>query len=163
MMGLYKRVYSFFIKTSIIRLILIAVLIVLLKDYLVNLLLITESTGTEELESLKDNPVLFFLIAIIIGPIVETIIYQAVPINLIQFLLRKVRLVIPLLPILVSAIIFGISHNYNTTYLINAFISGIIYAWYYTVVQSRKESAMVVVFAIHSLKNLFVFIYDFLL
>lgn len=159
---LYKNIHNFFSSTSIVRFIIIAVLIVLTKDYIVNTLLVDNKAGTEDIESLKENLPFFFFLVVIIGPIIETITYQAIPIVIVQFLMRRVLFNNALLPILVSALVFGFSHLYNLTYFINAFLSGILYAWFYIIVQNRRESAVIVVFAIHSFKNLFVFILEFM-
>lgn len=163
MKSILIRVYDYFLNTSIIKVIFFAVLLSLLKDYIVNSIPFKESTVVDEIEMLKDNIIFFFFLVVILGPVIETILYQTLPINAVQQVLKWFRVELLSLPIFISAIIFSLSHWYNINYVVNAFLGGLIYAWFYVIVQRRKERAIIVVFLIHALKNLVVFIDDVLI
>ena len=105
----------------------------------------------------------FFLVAII-GPLFETFFFQFLIIESVFYMAIKFN--IPyreLYAIVISSILFGLSHNYNTYYVINSFIAGVLLAVVYIVVKERKFlSAFVSVFFIHAFTNIAGFIFEYL-
>lgn len=121
--------------------------------------LLTSSVATYFDPNATKNPIedeavlVVFIVSILIGPIIETLLSQ---ILIIEVLLRaKVK---PILCIGVSALVFGISHNYNVFYIIAMVISGFIYALYYYKLRDQgKLNGLLLVFVLHSLNNLLAF------
>ena len=114
----------------------------------------------------SENPVNHFdsiteqlLFGVLIGPIIETLLFQSLIISIICKIVKKTRF--NLIPALViSAIAFGLNHSYNLVYIIYTFIIGIFLAFVYYVARFRKESATLSVFLIHSIINLISFNID---
>ena len=87
---------------------------------------------------------------LIFAPIIETLIYQFLVIEI----LRKIKIP-PGLIISFSAILFGLSHHYHINYVIATTISGIIYALYYLKLRPQcKLNAFLGVAGLHFFINL---------
>ena len=93
-----------------------------------------------------------FISSIIIAPILETLISQMGIIKL--FSLSKKIKNNKLLLILISAIFFGLGHNYSILYIIFAFMAGILLAYSFVVYEDKENSGFWVTAIIHSLMNL---------
>ncbi|WP_443937437.1 CPBP family glutamic-type intramembrane protease [Pedobacter sp. MW01-1-1] len=107
--------------------------------------------------SLKEE----FVIVVIVAPIIETLIFQ----YLIIETLLSVKLA-PLLCVVVSALLFGISHYYNLAYILVTTVVGFIFAYYYMALRHQHYlQKIVLVTLLHALSNLFAFVnnnfYDF--
>ncbi|WP_420878613.1 type II CAAX prenyl endopeptidase Rce1 family protein [Roseivirga pacifica] len=99
--------------------------------------------------------------SVILAPILETIIFQFAIIETIQFTferLNRVRIV----SILVSGLLFGLSHSYNLYYISIMIGIGIYFAWVYTFISDwkSKKTAFWSITFIHGLNNLTGFIVD---
>ncbi|WP_313190617.1 type II CAAX prenyl endopeptidase Rce1 family protein [Sphingobacterium sp.] len=93
---------------------------------------------------------------LIFAPIIETLIYQFLVIEI----LRKIKIP-PGLIISFSAILFGLSHHYHVFYIIATTISGIIYALYYLKLRPQgKLNAILGVTGLHFLSNLVALLSD---
>lgn len=90
-----------------------------------------------------------FFTVVIFAPLVETLVWQL----LLYWLLSKIRYFKknPIWIILISAIGFGISHNYSTHYIIWATIIGFLFMYAY--VLRLKNQPFWTVVAIHALAN----------
>lgn len=103
---------------------------------------------------------LMFYKTCIEAPIVETLIFQALPIGagciilkhwqLGNFRLRKFTWLL----IIASAAMFGAYHNYHWSYVVVTFMLGIILAFAYYVAQKRKQNAFITVALIHACINI---------
>lgn len=87
----------------------------------------------------------------ILGPFFETLIFQ----SLVKFILQKIKGLKnnKIIIILISSILFGADHYYNIAYIFKAFISGIFYAYSYTLYKDKDQHPILVVTIIHSLHN----------
>src|SRR5690606_37583117 len=96
-----------------------------------------------------------FTILVIVGPLLETLIYQVLIIEALNYF--KVN---HFYVILISALLFSVSHNHHIVFLFSTFLPGIIYAVYYIKLRQINGwvySAMFIFF-LHSLYNLSVFL-----
>ena len=93
-----------------------------------------------------------FTFAVVIAPLVETLIGQSLPIRLIQkYSARKPNII----ALAVSAIIFSLMHfGYSIWYSLLTLPMGVLLAQAYIIFQERKESSFWVTCAIHSFRNL---------
>jgi len=105
-----------------------------------------------EFESMSKVELL--IIGVLVAPIMETAIYQVFIIKVSRHIFSKFLNSDYTIPILLSAICFGLSHPYDVYYEIMAFMSGIILAFAYCILLLRKESSFWIVALIHSLVNL---------
>ncbi len=103
-----------------------------------------------------------FITVIIIAPIIETILFQYLPITIISFFLKENKYIKPI-TIIISAISFSVVHIYNYTYFIMAFIGGLIFAYLFILSKQRKENPVVNLLVIHTLLNLIPFTRDFII
>lgn len=108
------------------------------------------------LNTAQDPLISQFLIVVIIGPLIETFIFQYENIKI----LRRINVLKnnDLTVILISALIFGLMHFYSLSYIIHATLLGILLSYSFVVYESKKVSPFWVVCIIHSLRNLISFI-----
>ncbi len=88
-------------------------------------------------------------IAIFISPLVETLVFQALP----HKLYRKYYPNKYFVYLFVSALFFGVVHRYSIYYMIATYVSGVFLLFYYDIAYQRKENAVVVLSIIHGLIN----------
>ncbi|MBV7275641.1 CPBP family intramembrane metalloprotease [Clostridium sp. PL3] len=88
----------------------------------------------------------------ILSPILETAIFQYAIIEFLSSIsiLREKNILI----IIISAILFGISHSYSYIYVFYGFIMGLLLAYSYLTYKNKSFSAFWVVFLIHCIKNI---------
>lgn len=106
-----------------------------------------------------DNIALDFLIAIIVVPLIETLLFQSLIIEIICKLIKRPRKNI-WVAVLASSLAFAFNHMYSIGYVIITLLAGIILAFAYYLGRYRKESAIILVFLIHSLYNLSTSLYN---
>ena len=93
------------------------------------------------------------IVAVIIAPVLETIIFHFLLLELLLFLFKRSSYKCHFV-ILISAIIFSLTHRLEIQYLLSAFIGGMIFSSSYILAKNRNMIPVVVVFCIHSLTNL---------
>lgn len=94
-----------------------------------------------------------FFHGIIVGPLFETLLHQALIIWLVCKLVKRPKYNF-YLSILLSASLFALDHKYNIYYVIVAFIGGICLAFaYYMARYNRRVNPVLAVFLIHALYN----------
>ena len=99
-----------------------------------------------------------FLVVVIAGPFLETLCYQYALIEGTLYYSGKNRRGI-FLAIAVSALAFGISHLYNTVYMLAAMCMGVSLAYTYVRFRARSDiSPFLGVYAIHAGINLVAFV-----
>lgn len=90
------------------------------------------------------------ILSLIIAPLLETLLFQYALIEL----LLKTKLS-PLFIIAISSLLFGLSHNYNISYIIATTISGFFYATYYYKLRNQgRLTGFLLITLLHSLSNL---------
>ena len=96
-----------------------------------------------------------FTITVIIAPLVETFIFQYL---IIEFLLRFKKIKVNII-IFVSALAFGLVHDYNFIYVLVMCITGFIYASYYLYLKIKEvKFPFLYICSLHALSNFLVFI-----
>ena len=100
-----------------------------------------------------DNIILDMLIAVLVVPLIETLLFQSLIIEIICKILKRPRKNI-CIAVMVSSLAFAFNHTYSLSYFIITFFGGIILALAYYLGRYRKESAIILVFIIHSMYNL---------
>lgn len=108
--------------------------------------------------SLYEGSLLYtFMIGIVLGPIIETFIFQKSIIQIsrrINFIKKHVWL-----QICISGIIFGIFHWYSLAYIFVTVLVGLVLAYSFIVFEYKKCNSFWNVVSIHALSNLIPFIY----
>ncbi|MGY6520480.1 MAG: CPBP family intramembrane glutamic endopeptidase [Mongoliitalea sp.] len=101
-----------------------------------------------------------FLVVVLGGPLLETFLFQYLIIELVFWIESILKKQIPLLiPILLSGIPFGLTHDYNIYYLVVATISGFLFAFFYIMAKYTKGlNPFWTVFAVHAASNFVSFI-----
>jgi hypothetical protein len=117
-------------------------------------------TGLDEVEISQQ-----ILVAVMLGPILENLIFFALLIELYDWLMySKIALrrnVFNTLPVLViCAVPFGLSHSANAFHMLVAGFTGLLYAGVYVFFKIRKERPLLSVTFLHAGWNLFVVIYN---
>lgn len=91
------------------------------------------------------------IVASIIGPLLETFIFQYGIIEILSSnkIFKEKKIIIAI----ISSLLFGISHSYSYLYMFYAFIIGLFLAYSYFVYKKKGFSAFWIVFIIHCLRN----------
>lgn len=114
-----------------------------------------ESAGYWE----TDIIVVDLVIAVIAAPLVETLLFQSLIIEIICKIIKRPRKNI-YIAVITSALAFAFNHTYSISYVIVTFFVGIIYALAYYLGRYRKESPIILVFLLHSMDNLTASLYN---
>lgn len=106
-----------------------------------------------------DSIVLDMLIAVIAYPLIETLIFQSLIIEIVCKVIKRPRKNI-CIAVIISSLAFALNHTYSLSYVIFAFFAGIIYALAYYLGRYRKEGAIILVFILHAMDNLSASLYN---
>ncbi len=89
------------------------------------------------------------------APIIETLAFQFIPLEVCKYLFHeKFRSRYYGLSIIISALIFSCAHCYNWTYMLYAFVAGLLIATVYIIKrQNGITSAILTVWTIHCAWN----------
>lgn len=101
-----------------------------------------------------------FLLGSIFAPLIETALFQHLPVTIYYKYVRPSSRKNKLILIIISSIIFGLTHNYNIIRIIDSTIAGLIFISIYFYYKERGKSGFFYTFLIHSLFNTYVFILD---
>jgi len=85
----------------------------------------------------------------LLGPLVETALFQWAPVRLLH---TKLRLPWPLV-IFASASLFAITHAYSVGYVVFAFLFGLVLAYGFVVRDGEGQSPFFLVFLVHAIRN----------
>lgn len=104
----------------------------------INIIFSTIGNGYD-FENEYSNSELLFM-AFFFAPIFETIIAQAIPIEIFMAINKAIaKRRYPIFAICGSSLIFGLFHNYNVTYIIYGLLIGFIFASVYLIFRFRKH------------------------
>ena len=97
-----------------------------------------------------------FFVTVLIGPVLETFIFQFLIIEILLKLKIKNNLII-----LISTLAFSLSHNYNLIYILLIIFPGILYSTYYLFLKiENQKTPFLNIFLLHLLSNFVSFILD---
>lgn len=108
--------------------------------------------SSDEISCLYDNMAERIIIMGIIGPAIETIIFHFLLMELLLFIFIKSTNRY-LFVIIISSLIFAITHDLQIHSLISAFIGGILLSSSYIIAKVKNMIPVLVVFFIHALAN----------
>ena len=111
--------------------------------------------GSEAFKSV----VLEWLVIVIVAPLIETLLFQSLIIELVCKLFKRPRRNL-FISVTASSVAFALSHSYSISYIIITFLAGVILALAYYLGRYRKESPIVLVFVIHAVYNLLTSVYN---
>jgi len=97
------------------------------------------------------------LLALVLSPLLETLIFQYFIIKLVQRFRWNNTIAV-----FISASLFGVAHYYNIRYIIFAFFLGLIFGTAFILFQLRKNKSYLWICLIHFLYNLFVLLSAFI-
>ena len=95
-----------------------------------------------------------FLLIVIIGPLIETFIFQFLP----YVILKHFRIKNLFLRLVLPALFFGLSHYYSLYYIFIAIFMGLILNYFYLFSIASRHNPIVWVFILHSVYNLIGFL-----
>ena len=106
------------------------------------------------------NNVVLFSIAIIVAPLIETLLFQSLP----YFLLKDIPLLErkKIILILISALFFGITHFYSLFYVMYAFLLGIILMYGYVIRFKNDNKTFFLICVSHAFLNSGIFVFQIL-
>lgn len=142
----YTNYVNLISKMDIYRLILFTVLIEVAVTILFSYFLFPHHTSGPKFENKSEE----FLIAVILAPLLETLVFQYA---IISFILKKMPKAL-LFSCFISAVFFGLSHSYSIEYVLKTFFSGLLFGSLYITVLTKKAHAIIIVSIAHSIFNL---------
>ena len=101
-------------------------------------------------DSLQGSIFLQFIIGVTLAPLVETMLFQSLPIYILMTYTKLNNAAV----MSISALFFALSHFYSLTYVFVTFFVGFVLAYAYIVYLKKRQSSYWVVVAIHALRNL---------
>ncbi|WP_422614472.1 type II CAAX prenyl endopeptidase Rce1 family protein [Ascidiimonas aurantiaca] len=103
-----------------------------------------------------------FITSVIIGPLIETFLFQYCVIELILYFKKNVSFKI--LALFLSALLFGLAHYYNIYYIVFTLIIGFVFAFIYLIGKERNDTnGFRITWLAHIVMNLIAFVYNDLL
>lgn len=90
-----------------------------------------------------------FFIAVLVAPFIETLLFQHL---LIKFVLEK-KATATLASCIISAILFSIGHYYSWQYILKTFLSGLLFASLYLIINNKRQNPLLIVFIAHAIYN----------
>lgn len=99
-----------------------------------------------------------FFVVVVFAPIIETYLFQYLPI---KYLDKEIKN--SLFIIIICGLIFAIFHQYNHSYTLKAFISGMLYSTLFLILRIKTKKTILFVFICHCLYNLTGFVLNFFL
>ncbi len=105
-----------------------------------------------------DSKIEAFILAVLVSPLFETLIFQHWVIKLILKKCDGAKL----LSCLVSAVLFAASHYYSWAYVLKTFISGLLFGSLYLVSIRMNKNPIFMVFLSHAIYNSIGFVIDIL-
>lgn len=106
--------------------------------------------------SKEKNLMFVFFMLVVVAPIFETLIYQTAVIEILLKFKIGMRGAI-----VISALLFGLSHSYSFIYILLAIGTGFVLAYYYASLREQgKINKILFVTILHALINLVVFIHN---
>lgn len=97
-------------------------------------------------------------IAVLIAPFIETFLFQHF---VIKFILSK-KATATLASCMISAILFAIGHYYSWQYILKTFLSGLLFASLYLIINYKRQNPILIVFTAHAIYNCIGLIVDIL-
>lgn len=99
------------------------------------------------------------LLAVFLAPIIETLLFQLLIIEIIRKIIKRPKKNI-CVALLLSSTAFALNHTYSLGYFVITFLGGFVLALAYYLGIFRRENAFVMVLLIHSLYNLSAVLYN---
>jgi membrane protease YdiL (CAAX protease family) len=106
--------------------------------------------------SMKNVPILYiFLLVVIIAPFIETLLFNTLPIKIIQYFIKNKYIII-----LLSSIVFALIHTYSVAYIFMTYFGAISINTFYLVTEEKKGllKASGLTVLLHSVYNLIGFL-----
>ncbi|WP_029687890.1 CPBP family intramembrane glutamic endopeptidase [Thermoanaerobacter sp. A7A] len=158
-MKIYRRIYNYLNNLSDYWYIVIMVILVCFIDVLIGMLAIIFNINFNG-PKFDISPIAMLILAGIVGPILETYLFQVV----LLYLLSKINYLNnnKILLIIIASMIFGIGHHYSFSYIIFGFLAGLIFNYSYLIYKNKTMSSFAIVLSIHSIYNIIMIVLHYL-
>ncbi len=150
-----NKLFSFLININLTWFIILVIFSLLAVNLLVGNLLSDDGPQNCFVGKIKDWRIIAVL-AITIGPLLETLLFQEIAISAIKTLIERPKYNF-YISIFISSLSFSMIHTYSVSYVICTFIFGLIPGFAYYISIYRKQSAFFTIFLIHAIWNTIVF------
>lgn len=107
---------------------------------------------------IEGNPFFYFLVIVIFAPLIETVIFQWLPILLYKLVAYKESDSIKIFLILILSLFFGLVHSYDLLYQVRAFLSGVFLSTLTLFLADKKKNFFIPIFITHLFNNLILYI-----
>ena len=132
----------------------LCILLDLVFTWIIFFIVFPNTSSGFEFASLKEK----LLGILIVSPVLETYFIQYSCITLLRKIIKNDFIIL-----IITAILFGLLHNYSLSYVIKGFGAGLIYSSEYLILEKKKEKPLLWVMVTHSLFNLVSFTLDYLI
>ena len=150
-----RKLYRFLLHIKLWQFVILAFIAAYIPTFIWGLLPFTDYTHPFDSASFIQQ----FLSHIIAAPLTETLLFQTMIIGVGSIILKHWRLgnfkfkhhSWPL--IILSAVVFGLVHNYHWSYQVGTSILGLVLGFAYYVARKRRQNAYITVVIIHAIFN----------
>ena len=149
-----RKLFSYYYKSSIVKLILIGIFLPLIFSFLLGLaieLLSNEAGNTPDVEFLnKYTKVSFVFMVILVAPLIETLINQYLPVKICHAVSRKHKYRNCCIVIILSSILFASLHTTSVAHFFVMLAAGFLWASSCFVLIRRKQRPLLYTAIIHA-------------
>lgn len=142
----FKRLSSWKCVALLLALTYLVTLPLIVMVYLFPALEMGANTSIEN----KFSPLVTFILVVFIYPILETLVFQLLPIYIFRDGCNLKRRYVSV----ISAFLFGILHWFSIGYVIYGFLVGMIFSTGYLLLQETTKNPFRIIVIVHALKNL---------
>ena len=150
-----RKLFSYYYKSSVVKIILIGIFLPLIFSFLLGFAINLFSTETEPsldfIERIKKyTNVFFILLAIVIAPLFETLIFHYLPVKICQIVSHKRKYRNCCIVIILSSILFAFLHITSIHHFFVSLIGGFVLAFSCFVLIRRKQRPLLYTAIIHA-------------
>lgn len=150
-----RKIYRFLLKLKYWQYVLLFFAAIMAVNIVLSNLPFVDVSGIYKLFD-KMHVALVFVVAVVVAPIFETVMFQTLPLKYGYRLLKNKlgfrRCAWPLM--VASAVVFAAQHTYSMGYVMAMIVIGMGFAFAYHVGRKRRQSPTVAVMLIHACMNL---------
>lgn len=152
-----KKIIDFYFSTNLLNFIIanyILLLLIVLIPFVTTISVFNIPNQSQNPFTEYNNKYIFLFFATIIVPLIETFIFQYGIIKTFTYFKPSTKY----FAVLISAILFSLSHSFNIAYIIFTFMMGLFFGGLYLTSEKRGFLPFWIITCVHGLYNLTVFI-----
>lgn len=154
LINIYMEIKIFFLKINRIIFLSVSSVITTILSLIISYLLFIIHPNENDIGFTSEKITVEIIVSILIAPVIETAFFFTSIFLIIKYLKKNM-----LYFVIISSILFGLSHYYSVDYIFYSSFIGIILSIFYIISEKRKQgNGFLDIVIIHSFYNLIIFI-----